>query len=207
MKTHSQEDQKTLTPQKALIYLKDGNQRFVNNLKYNRDLLAQVNETRDGQFPFASILSCSDSRTSAELVFDQGLGDIFSVRLAGNIASDYAVGSLEFACKYLGSKVIVVLGHTSCGAVKGACDFHEEGYITALLSEINGAVRLENTVEDNRTSSNVDFVNKVMDINVHFQMEKILNKSSILREMKASGQIDVVGATYDVGTGVVSFFE
>jgi carbonic anhydrase len=206
MKAHTQEDQKNISPQRALDYLKEGNQRFINNLKVQRDLLGQVNDTKDGQYPFAAILSCSDSRTSAELVFDQGLGDVFSVRLAGNIASDYAVGSLEFACKYLGSKIIVVLGHTSCGAVKGACDDFKDSYITSLLSEIKGAVSQENTVTVDRTSANPDFVNKVMDINVHFQIEKILEKSALLREMKELNQIDIVGGIYDVSSGQVNFF-
>ena len=136
MRTHNKESQSIITPAIALQILKEGNQRFVNNLKYNRNLLQQVNETRDGQWPFAVILSCIDSRTSAELIFDQGLGDIFSVRIAGNITNEDILGSMEFACKVAGSKLIVVLGHTKCGAVKGACDHVEMGNLTALLSKL-----------------------------------------------------------------------
>ncbi len=207
MKAHSAESQSNITPSIALQYLKEGNQRFVNNLKLNRNLLEQVNDTREGQYPFAAILSCSDSRTSAELVFDQGLGDIFSVRLAGNIASQYAIGSLEFSCKYLGSKVIVVLGHTSCGAVKGACDHFEDGNITAILGEIQGALIRETETKENRTSSNTDFVNNIMTLNVKFQIAKIFEKSPTLKTMKEAGQIDIVGATYDISTGMVTFID
>src|ERR1043165_45727 len=136
MRTHNKESQSTMTPSMAIEILKDGNKRFVNNLKFNRNLLQQVNETRDGQWPFATVLSCSDSRTSAELIFDQGLGDIFSVRIAGNIVNEDILGSMEFACKVAGSKIIVVLGHTKCGAVKGACDNVELGKLTILLDKI-----------------------------------------------------------------------
>lgn len=207
MRAHTKETQNTVTPAKALQFLKEGNFRFVNNLKVNRDLLQQVNDTRNGQFPFASILSCSDSRTSAELVFDQGLGDIFSVRLAGNIASQYAIASLEFACKYLGSKIIVVLGHTACGAIKGACDNFQDGNITHLLSEITPAVHLEETTKENRTSSNFDFVNNVMNLNIDFQIKNIFAKSPLLTEMKNDGLIDIVGGSYDVASGIVTFHE
>ena len=140
MRTHNKESQSTITPQIALDILKDGNKRFVSNLKLNRNLLQQVNETQDGQWPFAVVLSCIDSRTSAELIFDQGLGDVFSVRIAGNIVNEDILGSMEFACKVAGSKLIVVLGHTKCGAVKGACDYVEMGNLTALLSKIRPAV-------------------------------------------------------------------
>lgn len=205
MKAHTAESQATITPDKAIQFLKEGNQRFLNNLKVNRDLLQQVNQTRAGQFPFAAILSCSDSRTSAELVFDQGLGDIFSVRLAGNVASQYAIGSLEFSCKYLGSKIIVVLGHTSCGAVKGACDDHKEGNITNLLGEIKGAVEMETETVENRDSKNNDFVNNVMHLNVKHQIQKIYEQSPLLSEMVENGIIKIVGATYDVASGEVTF--
>jgi carbonic anhydrase len=207
MKAHTKETQNTVTPARALEFLKEGNYRFVNNLKINRNLLNQVNETRNGQFPFASILSCSDSRTSTELIFDQGLGDIFSVRLAGNIASVNAIGSLEFACKYLGSKIIVVLGHTHCGAVKGACDDFKEGNITELLKEIKPAVANENTTSENRNSSNDEFVSNVMIKNVELQIKNIYAKSPLLTQMEASGQIAIVGGAYDVTTGEVTFYD
>ncbi|MBK8701294.1 MAG: carbonic anhydrase [Saprospiraceae bacterium] len=205
MKAHTKETQETITPSKALQFLQEGNQRFLNNLKLNRNLLEQVNDTRDGQFPFASILSCSDSRTSTELVFDQGLGDIFSVRLAGNIASEFAIGSLEFACKYLGSKIIVVLGHTQCGAVKGACDGFKDGNITNLLEQIHPAVEREEVTTENRTSKNLNFVQNVMHHNVEYQISKIYEISPLLAQMKAEGKIDIVGAIYDVATGEVKF--
>ena len=143
MKAHTKETQSSLTPRMALDILKEGNDRFVKNLKAQRDLLGQVNATRDGQWPFATILSCMDSRTSAELVFDQGLGDIFSIRIAGNIVNTDILGSMEFACKVAGSKLIVVLGHTKCGAVKGACDHVEMGNLTEVLAKLQPAVYAE----------------------------------------------------------------
>jgi carbonic anhydrase len=205
MRAQTKESQDATTPQMALQYLKEGNKRFLSNLKVNRDLLAQVNETSDGQFPFAAILSCSDSRTSTELVFDQGLGDIFSVRLAGNIASQYAIGSLEFSCKYLGSKIIVVLGHTHCGAVKGACDDFEDGNITELLSEIKPIVKKNKTGLGDESSKNPDFVTKITHHNIQYQIDKILMKSPMLSDMKDDGKIDIVGALYDISSGEVTF--
>ncbi len=146
MKTLTKEMQAAITSSMALNLLKEGNKRFVNNLKVNRNLLQQANETSDGQHPFAVILSCIDSRTSVELVFDQGLGDVFSVRIAGNIINEDILGSMEFSCKIAGAKIIVVLGHTNCGAIKGACDHIEMGNLTALLSKIQPAVYDEKTV-------------------------------------------------------------
>jgi carbonic anhydrase len=154
MKTLTKEMQATITPAMALDLLKEGNKRFVNNLKANRNLLEQANETSDGQHPFAVILSCIDSRTSVELIFDQGLGDVFSVRIAGNIINEDILGSMEFACKVAGSKIIVVLGHSKCGAIKGACDHLEMGNLTALLSKIQPAVYDEKTVIEDRHSGN-----------------------------------------------------
>jgi carbonic anhydrase len=167
MKAHTRETQATMTPQKALGFLKEGNQRFQNNLKANRNLLEQVNDTSDGQFPFATILSCIDSRVSAELVFDQGLGDIFSVRIAGNFVNEDILGSMEFACKLAGTKLIVVLGHTSCGAIKGACDHAEMGNLTKLIQKITPAVNAvsEPTDETLRNSKNLDFVDSVSNLN------------------------------------------
>ncbi len=205
MKAHTKETQENLTPRMALETLKEGNQRFIKNLKAQRDLLGQVNDTREGQFPFATILSCIDSRTSAELIFDQGLGDIFSVRIAGNIVNTDIIGSMEFACKVAGSKLIVVLGHTNCGAVKGACDHVEMGNLTELLSKIQPAVYQEKTTTENRTSSNKEFVENVAVINVRRSAEQIIERSYILEQMLEKGEIGVVGAMYNVKNGEVEF--
>ncbi len=206
MKTLTKEMQNAITPLMALELLKEGNKRFVNNLKVNRNLLQQANETSDGQHPFAVILSCIDSRTSAELIFDQGLGDIFSVRIAGNIINEDILGSMEFACKAAGSKFIVVLGHTKCGAVKGACDHVEMGNLTALLSKIQPAVYDEKTVTENRNSVNADFVEKVASINVKRTVQAIMERSTILKEMIEKGEIGIVGGTHDISTGEVKFY-
>ena len=160
MRTHTKDTQLTMTPSRALQILKEGNDRFLGNLKANRNLLEQVNDTRGGQWPFATIFSCIDSRTSAELIFDQGLGDIFSIRLAGNVLSDMVLGSMEFACKLAGSRLLVVLGHTSCGAVKGACDNVQLGNLSTLLNLIQPSIYFERSTED-RTSSNSEFVDRV----------------------------------------------
>lgn len=207
MRTHTKETQSTVTPTMALQYLKEGNQRFVNNLKFNRNLLQQVNETRDGQWPFAVILSCIDSRTSAELIFDQGLGDIFSVRIAGNIANEDILGSMEFACKVAGSKLIVVLGHSKCGAVKGACDHVEMGNLSALLSKIKPAVDAESETVANRNSGNATFVENVAAINVFKTVEAIQANSPILNGLIQNGDIGICGAMYNVESGVVEFYE
>lgn len=209
MKAHTSETQSTITPARAIEFLKDGNQRFVNNLKANRDLLQQANETRDGQWPFAVILSCIDSRTSSELIFDQGLGDIFSIRIAGNIVNTDIIGSLEFACKVSGSKLIVVLGHSKCGAVKGACDHVEMGNLTELLSKIQPAVYEENTVNDpnKRNAKNPEFVEKVATINIRRTVKAIINRSYILEQMIEAGEIAIIGAKHDLETGVVEFLE
>ena len=206
MKTLTKEMQAAITPAQALELLKEGNKRFVNNLKVNRNLLQQANETSDGQHPFAVILSCIDSRTSAELIFDQGLGDIFSVRIAGNIINEDILGSMEFACKAAGSKFIVVLGHTKCGAVRGACDHVEMGNLTALLSKIQPAVYDEKTEIENRNSTNDSFVEKVALINVKRTVQAIMERSTILKEMIEKGEIGIVGGTHDITTGEVSFY-
>ncbi len=206
MKTLTKEMQAAITPAKALELLKEGNKRFVNNLKINRNLLQQANETSDGQHPFAVILSCIDSRTSAELIFDQGLGDIFSVRIAGNILNEDILGSMEFGCKVAGSKIIVVLGHTKCGAVKGACDHVEMGNLTALLTKIRPAVEDETATRENRNSNNPVFVENVSTINVKRTVRSIMERSPILKEMVESGQIGIVGGTHDITTGVVHFY-
>ena len=207
MKTLTKEMQDSITPKLALEILKEGNKRFVNNLKANRNLLQQANETSNGQHPFAVILSCIDSRTSAELIFDQGLGDVFSVRIAGNIINEDILGSMEFATKVAGSKIIVVLGHTKCGAVKGACDHVEMGNLTALLSKIQPAVFDEKTEHENRSSSNSEFVEKVAVINVKRTVQAIIERSPILKEMIEKGEIGFVGGTHDITNGEVVFFE
>ena len=206
MKTLTKEMQAAITPKQALELLKTGNQRFVDNLKINRNLLQQANETSDGQHPFAVILSCIDSRTSAELIFDQGLGDIFSVRIAGNILNEDILGSMEFGCKVAGSKIIVVLGHTKCGAVKGACDHVEMGHLTALLSKIQPAVNAETATTENRNSGNETFVENVSTLNVKRTVIGIMEQSPILREMIERGQIVIVGGTHDITTGEVAFY-
>jgi carbonic anhydrase len=209
MKAHTKETQATTTPQLALEFLREGNQRFVNNLTASRDLLQQVNETREGQWPFATILSCIDSRTSAELIFDQGLGDIFSIRVAGNVVNTDILGSMEFACAVAGSKLLVVLGHTSCGAVKGACDRVELGNLTELLSKIQPAVYHEHSVLDPslRNSRNRAFVESVARINVQRSVKAVVERSFILEQLIEKNQIGVIGAMYDIETGVVSFYE
>jgi len=206
MKTLNKEMQAAITPSMAIQILKDGNKRFMNNLKANRNLLEQVNDTSDGQHPFAVILSCIDSRTSAELIFDQGLGDVFSVRIAGNIINEDILGSMEFACKVAGAKLIVVLGHSKCGAIKGACDHVEMGNLTALLSKIQPAVFDEKSVLDNRNSSNSEFVEKVASINVTRTVNAIVERSPILKEMIARGEIDIIGGMHTISNGEVVFY-
>ncbi|WP_396211133.1 carbonic anhydrase family protein [Flavobacterium sp.] len=207
MKAHSKETQSNMTPKKALEYLKEGNTRFMSNLKAHRNLLEQVNDTRDGQWPFATILSCIDSRTSAELIFDQGLGDVFSVRIAGNIVNTDILGSMEFACKVAGSKLIVVLGHSKCGAVKGACDHVEMGNLTELLSKIQPAIYQEKITTTDRSSKNSEFVENVAEINVKRNVKSILDRSDILKQMVENGEIGIIGAMHNLETGEVTFYE
>lgn len=209
MKAHTRETQSTMTPEKSLQFLKEGNLRFQNNLKANRNLLEQVNDTSDGQFPFATILSCIDSRVSAELVFDQGLGDIFSVRIAGNFVNQDILGSMEFACKLAGTKLIVVLGHTACGAVKGACDDAKLGNLTGMLAKIKPAVKAVTEPSDIslRNSSNSEFVDNVSAKNVQLTIERIMEESDVLAEMQINGEIRILGAMYDINTGAVNFYE
>lgn len=206
MKTQSQETQKNLTPELAYAILKDGNKRFVNNLKANRNLLEQVNETSAGQFPFATILSCMDSRTSAELIFDQGLGDIFSIRVAGNVLNDDVLGSMEFGTKVVGTKIILVLGHTKCGAVVGACDHVEMGKLTQLLNKIKPAIEKEVETDTNRSGSNDQFVERVTINNIKMVMEQIRAESPIIAELEDQGQLKIVGGLYDVKSGEVTFY-
>lgn len=206
MRTHTKESQKNLTPRVALEYLVDGNNRFVNNLRYNRNLLQQVNETSDGQFPFAIILSCIDSRTSAELIFDQGLGDIFSVRVAGNVLNGDILGSMEFACQVAGSKLIMVLGHTKCGAVKGACSHVEMGHLTSLLEKVQPSVEKVQSQGGSDLSFD-DMVEEVSRENVLHHMEEILHQSSVLRKLFKESKIGVVGAMYSVDSGEVEILK
>lgn len=206
MRSHTKETQDELTPEHALDILKEGNERFVNNIKAHRNLLEQVNDTSSGQFPFAAILSCIDSRTSAELIFDQGLGDIFSIRIAGNILNEDILGSMEFACKVAGSKLIVVLGHTKCGAIEGACNNIVMGNITNLLNKIKPAIELEKETTENRTGNNLKFVQNVTANNVFITVQKIREQSSILHEMEAAGEIKIIGGLYDLDTGQVEFY-
>jgi carbonic anhydrase len=207
MKTLTKEMQSAITPTMALNLLKDGNKRFVNNLKINRNLLQQANDTSDGQHPFAVILSCIDSRTSAELIFDQGLGDIFSARIAGNIVNEDILGSMEFGCKVAGAKIIVVLGHTKCGAVKGACDNVVLGNLTGLIEKIKPAVNQETTTTENRNSSNASFVENVAELNVSLSVKNILLKSPIIAEMVKNEEITIIGGVHDISSGEVKFFE
>lgn len=204
---HTKATQDELTPQHAIDILKKGNQRFVNNIKAHRNLLEQVNETSSGQFPFAAILSCIDSRTSAELIFDQGLGDVFSIRIAGNILNDDIIGSMEFACKYAGSKLIVVLGHTKCSAIEGACNNIQLGHITTLLDKVSPDIEQENVTTENRTGQNKTFVENVASLNVHLNVKKIKEQSSLLAAMVAAQEIKIIGGLYDIDTGIVNFFE
>ena len=207
MKAHTSLTQANLTPATALELLREGNQRFVSNLRADRNLLQQVNETKEGQWPFAAIVSCMDSRTSAELIFDQGLGDIFSIRLAGAVITENVLGSLEYACKVAGSKIIVVVGHTSCGAVKGACDHVQMGNLTGLLGKIRPAIFQEKTIKENRTSSNHEFVEAVTNIHTERSVQAILEQSVIIADMIDRGELGIIGAMYNVETGVVTFHE
>ena len=204
MKTQTKESQNNITPEIALDYLKEGNGRFVNNLKADRNLLEQVNETSEGQFPFATILSCIDSRVSAELVFDQGVGDIFSIRIAGNILNDDILGSMEFACKVAGSKLIVVLGHTRCGAVKGAVNQVKLGNLTGLLEKIEPAIESVQK-ESNIDIGAPDFIDEVVKQNVIDVVDEITQRSTILSDMVSNGKIAIVKGVYFVETGEVVF--
>lgn len=207
MYKHPLLDRDKMSPKEAMDILVEGNHRFANNLMSKKDFESLIQITKDKQHPFCSFLSCSDSRAPVEMLFDQALGDVFSVRLAGNIASDKGIGSLEFASKYLGSKLIVVLGHTHCGAVKAACDNFREGHIGEIINLIRPAVRKEKTVLENRDSSNEDFVAKVCELNVKTQIRQIMHSSDIIEDMVSEHQIGLVGAVYDIATGDVRFLE
>jgi carbonic anhydrase len=209
MYKHPLLDRDKMTPTEALDILVEGNYRFVNEQEDDKDFQALIHITKEKQHPFASVLSCSDSRAPVELLFDQALGDIFSVRLAGNIASDKAIGSLEFSSKYLGSKLIVVMGHSSCGAVKAACDDFKDGHIGEIINLIKPSIRHEKTIlaPEERTSKNADFVEKICALNVQYQINSIIRCSDIVEDMLASKQIGIVGAVYDIASGKVHFME
>ncbi|WP_089241725.1 carbonic anhydrase [Belliella buryatensis] len=208
MRVHTKITQSDLTPEEALAYLKEGNERFINNLRTNRNLLQQVNDTSEGQFPFAIILSCIDSRTSVELIFDQGLGDVFSARVAGNVVNEDILGSMEYAVKYAGSKLILVLGHTKCGAITSACSQIRDGNITHLLHKIKPAINQETvTPLDQRTGSNVSFVENVTTLNVKYAMQEIMERSDIILQLVNEGKIKLVGGIYNVESGEVTFYE
>ena len=201
----TREQQAAITPAKALSMLKQGNQRFVRGDMTNTDYVAQVKQTSDGQFPFASIVSCLDSRIPPAIVFDRGIGDLFVARVAGNFVNDDILGSLEFAAKLAGSKIIVVMGHTECGAVMGACDGAQLGLLTATLANINPAVRAKAGNYSPANSSNDKFVDAVAEENVRLNMQKLRDRSIVLREMIDKGEVALVGAMYDIDTGKVKF--
>ncbi len=205
--TQTKETQMTVTADIALDLLKSGNERFLEKKQLNRNLNGQVDDTSKGQYPFATVLSCIDSRVSSELIFDQGIGDIFSIRIAGNFVNTDILGSMEFACKLAGTPLIVVLGHTSCGAVKGACDKAELGNLTSMLAKIKPAVDSVTTPTDEsqRNSSNLGFVNSVAEQNVHLNIQRIIDESSVIADMVANQEVNIVGAMYHVESGKVTF--
>ena len=208
MYTHTQETQSKMTPVSSLQNLREGNKRFQENVRLSRNLVQQVRETASGQYPYATVLSCIDSRVSSELIFDQGMGDLFSIRIAGNFVNDDILGSMEFACKLAGTKVLVVLGHTACGAVKGACDHARMGNLTSLIKKIEPAVDAVALPEDEsmRNSSNISFVNSVAAKNVEMTLIDIREKSEILKEMEAKGELMIIGGMYDISNGKVTFY-
>jgi carbonic anhydrase len=206
MRTHSKELLEKLTPADVLQILKEGNQRFLDNLGRDHDHLQMVNETREGQYPFAIVLSCIDSRTSAEFIFDQGLGDIFSVRIAGNILNDDIIGSMEFACAVMNSKLIVVLGHTDCGAIKGACNEYQLGHLSGLLGKARRAVNQARQLKL-MNESDKGFTDHVAELNVRNVTDEILMRSPILENLFNEGKIGIAGGMYNLASGVVSFVD
>jgi len=199
------EAQKLLTPDQAIEMLKEGNKRFVDNQQTDKDLPAQLKHGANGQHPFAVILGCIDSRVPAEIVFDQGIGDIFNVRIAGNIVNNDILGSIEYGCKVAGSKLVLVLGHSSCGAIKGAVQKVELGHITELVNKVNPAIDSMTIPKPDSEDQLGPYVNKVAEINVHNSVKNILDRSSVLKELEDDGTIKIIGALYDVKTGIVNF--
>ena len=208
MSTHTQETQSKMTPVSSLQNLREGNKRFQENVRLSRNLVQQVRETASGQYPYATVLSCIDSRVSSELIFDQGMGDLFSIRIAGNFVNEDILGSMEFACKLAGTKLVVVLGHTACGAVKGACDHARLGNLTALINKIEPAVEAVTEPQDQsvRNSGNIEFVNNVAEKNVLMTIDNIRNQSPVLAEMEANNEIKIIGGMYDISDGKVTFY-
>lgn len=208
MYTHTQETQSKMTPELSLQNLREGNKRFQENVRLSRNLVQQVRETASGQYPYATVLSCIDSRVSSELIFDQGMGDLFSIRIAGNFVNEDILGSMEFACKLAGTKLVVVLGHTACGAVKGACDHARLGNLTTLINKIEPAVAAVSEPADKslRNSKNIDFVNQVAEKNVMMTIENIRNQSPVLVEMEKNHEIKIIGGMYDISNGEVTFY-
>ena len=198
--------QAATTPDKALQMLKEGNTRFVSGRMHQRDLMAQVKATASGQYPFAVVIGCIDSRVPPELVFDQGIGDIFSPRIAGNFVNTDIIGSSEFATRLAGAKLILVLGHTECGAVKGACDNAQLGNLTHTLSNIMPAVYSVTNVPGARNSKNAAFVQKVAEANVRLSVEALTDRSGVLQDLVAKGNLKVAGAMHDIATGRVTFY-
>ena len=202
MKKHSKEYLDTLTPYQGYELLREGNKRFISNLKADHDHLELLNQTREGQYPFAVILSCMDSRTSVELIFDQGLGDLFSIRVAGNIVNNDILASIEYAVKYIGSKVLMVLGHTECGAIKSAKQGVNDGHLTDLLNRIQPSIT-KAMLDDKEYM----FTDKVAYANVENSLEEILRRSKIVKEMFENKQIGIVGGVYNIENGQVDFFK
>ena len=198
---------RNLTPMQALNKLKEGNFRFSNNMSLNQDLLQQMKDTQHKQEPFAVILSCMDSRTSAELIFDLGIGDIFSIRIAGNVITQGILGSLEYATAAAGSKLIVILGHTNCGAIKGACDDVKMGNLTGLLDKIKPAIEQEKTITENRTSANPEFVDAVTHLNIQHSLEQVLEQSPVIDDLVKAGKVGIIAALYNIATGKITFYE
>jgi carbonic anhydrase len=203
MRKHSKEFLLNLTPYQGYELLLEGNKRFIQNLKTDHDHLELINQTREGQYPFAVILSCMDSRTSVELIFDQGLGDLFSIRVAGNIVNNDIIASIEYAIKYVGSKVLMVLGHTECGAIESAKRGVEDGHITDLLKRIKPSISKAMLKEE----SNHLFEDEIAYANVENSLEEIITRSEIVKDMFAKGQIGIVGGVYNIKDGQVDFFK
>jgi carbonic anhydrase len=199
------ETQSAISPSRAIELLKEGNSRYINGNMIDRNLNLQQEQTSDGQWPFAAVLGCIDSRVPSELIFDQGIGDLFNARVAGNFSNPDILGSLEYSCKVAGAKAVVVLGHSACGAVKGACDNVELGNITRMLENLKPAIEAVTDETENRTSSNAGFVQKVVESNVHLTVDDIRRNSPTLKEMEANGEIVIIAAVYDVASGKVDF--
>ena len=205
MRTLSKEEQRQITPYKAIQLLKDGNRRFVGNLRLNRNFLQQISETRDGQSPFAVVISCMDSRTSAELIFDQGLGDIFSIRIAGNVINEDILGSAEFGCKIVGAKVVVVLGHSNCGAIKGAVDDVDVGHLRSITRKIQRCIpSREATYDEMSAVEKISFVTRE---NIRLAIQDVRTRSSVLAALESEEKIAIVGGFYNVSTGEIEFYE